>query len=351
MSTPYRTTQTRLTMKAAAVVGAAFATACAMGPNATHLSPLGTRLSDESIQRDLSRFDSLSAAARTRSPSVHEGARREMYVQLARDAYDRNASPSFVELLLNESKTSSAAIPRTRNPALWALLDSAQTASARDSASKTLAQSTILLENALLRAQSPLLGAPSCEKWDADAVRIADDVRRELAADEKRRLAAARSPEASSSSPATPPVAPTRAASTPNELRGVPSAVHFALDRATLAPASRRVLNALVDSLKKFPEVQITLEGHTDSRASSAYNAALSRRRAAAVRRFLVSAGVDAARLHAQAFGKSRLESTDKQLRDHAVNRRVLLRYFAPSGTEISAVLQLDDLQLEKRIR
>ncbi len=52
------------------------------------------------------------------------------------------------------------------------------------------------------------------------------------------------------------------------------------------------------------PDARITLEGHTDDRASAAYNQALAQRRVAISKRYLVAQGVPAANIETHSFGK-----------------------------------------------
>jgi outer membrane protein OmpA-like peptidoglycan-associated protein len=70
----------------------------------------------------------------------------------------------------------------------------------------------------------------------------------------------------------------------------------------------------------------VTIEGHTDVRGDAAYNQALSERRAAAVRAWLVGHGVDAARISATGAGESRPVRTGTTEADHRANRRVEIR-------------------------
>ncbi len=148
--------------------------------------------------------------------------------------------------------------------------------------------------------------------------------------------------------PAAVPPAPQPAPRAPETLSGVPSRVHFALNRHDLAPRTQQVLDALVKAVAAFPEVTIVLEGNTDQRGSVEYNQALSKRRAESVRSFLLSRGIADARISIRVLGKSNLESADNSVVQLARNRRVMIRYFAPDGREIPAVSQVDDLQLEK---
>ncbi len=291
----------------------------------TWVTPRAGRISDTVIARDLARFDSLARAA----PSARSAA----LIGLARDAYERNdAGPLSVRLLSMSSRRASDAAPRAVRGELWALLDSIDTLERVTDAQR---EQAVALEVALLRAGSPLLGAPSCSAWEREAMAIAAGLR-------------VIPPPAARVDPVVAS-APTITPAVPAEMRGVPSLVHFALDKHVLAPASRRVLDALVDSLQQFGDVQVTLEGHTDVRGSVSYNQALSSRRVEAVRRYLESKGIAASRIRTVALGETRLENDRSGVVDHARNRRVLLRYFAPDGREIVAVLQLDDLQVERR--
>jgi len=74
----------------------------------------------------------------------------------------------------------------------------------------------------------------------------------------------------------------------------VPSMVNFDFDSATLSKQARATLRAQAHWMKQFPELRYKVYGHTDAVGSAAYNRRLGQRRADAVRRHLVSAGVPA---------------------------------------------------------
>lgn len=102
--------------------------------------------------------------------------------------------------------------------------------------------------------------------------------------------------------------------------------VRFAFDSTEILPAARTQLDALAEGLKLLPADQsVTIEGHTDSAGSDAYNLTLSRERARAVRDYLVSHhGLDAARLKTVGYGEGRpIEGSDPAA---AMNRRVQFR-------------------------
>ena len=83
--------------------------------------------------------------------------------------------------------------------------------------------------------------------------------------------------------------------------------VHFATDRDTLLDESKPVLLDVVEVLLQHPELrEVRIEGHTDVRATDAYNMNLSQRRVNSVMAFMASSGIDATRLQATGFGHSK---------------------------------------------
>ncbi|ROH85465.1 OmpA family protein [Pseudomethylobacillus aquaticus] len=85
------------------------------------------------------------------------------------------------------------------------------------------------------------------------------------------------------------------------------SEVLFAFDKAVLKPEGKAILdNDVVGKMKAHPEVELLLiTGHTDRIGDANYNQKLSERRAASVKSYLVSQGVEASRLHAVGKGES----------------------------------------------
>lgn len=125
--------------------------------------------------------------------------------------------------------------------------------------------------------------------------------------------------------------------------------VHFAYDRATISVATAPVLDRVASLLRGNAAISITIEGHADERGSETYNVKLSQRRADSVRAYLMAAGVDAARLKTQAFGKSKPEVKAENIEGHALNRRVV---FVPSAVvDMQLKQQRQDLQLESQRR
>ena len=92
--------------------------------------------------------------------------------------------------------------------------------------------------------------------------------------------------------------------------------------RAESAP----VLQEIAAMLAAHPELRVAIEGHTDDAGAAAANQSLSERRAAAVRRHLVTTlGVDAARLTSAGFGATRPVAPNDSDANRQRNRRVEL--------------------------
>lgn len=100
--------------------------------------------------------------------------------------------------------------------------------------------------------------------------------------------------------------------------------VLFDNNSAEIKPAAYQELDGFVQFLKDVPSAKGTLEGHTDSQGSDAYNLKLSQRRAEAVRAYALSKGIDAARLDAKGYGESKPMADNNTGEGRAENRRVL---------------------------
>ena len=97
----------------------------------------------------------------------------------------------------------------------------------------------------------------------------------------------------------------------------------FQTGSAKLLPESESLLNKLSMAVNAptLSGYNFKIAGHTDAAGSPEYNQKLSERRAAAVREFLVSNGVNSNRLSSIGYGKSQLKDPSAPLDN--VNRRV----------------------------
>jgi len=100
--------------------------------------------------------------------------------------------------------------------------------------------------------------------------------------------------------------------------------VEFDTDKSVVKDKYREEIKRVADFMKQYPNTKATIEGHTDSRASDAYNLRLSNDRANAVRDYLVKEfGVEASRLNAKGYGESRPIATNDTEEGMQKNRRV----------------------------
>ncbi|HMR78614.1 MAG TPA: OmpA family protein, partial [Polyangiaceae bacterium] len=100
--------------------------------------------------------------------------------------------------------------------------------------------------------------------------------------------------------------------------------VEFDTNKATIRPESDGVLQAVLEVLTKYPNIKkVRVEGHTDNRGGAGYNLNLSRRRAAAVVKWLTDKGVDVARLTSQGVGQTKPTDSNDTAEGRQNNRRV----------------------------
>jgi OOP family OmpA-OmpF porin len=108
--------------------------------------------------------------------------------------------------------------------------------------------------------------------------------------------------------------------------------VTFEYNSARLTAESRPVLDEVAADLKKYPQLQIELQGHTDSVGSDAFNLRLSDQRAQSVRDYLLSQGVGTRQLDAKGYGESQPVADNTTDAGRAENRRVVMRVIANPG-------------------
>lgn len=103
--------------------------------------------------------------------------------------------------------------------------------------------------------------------------------------------------------------------------------IYFDFDRYNIRPDAEIELAKILEAMNKYPQLNINIESHTDSRGNDSYNMALSDKRAQSTLEWLVSQGIDRSRLTAKGFGESQLlnecsngaECTEEA---HQLNRR-----------------------------
>lgn len=100
--------------------------------------------------------------------------------------------------------------------------------------------------------------------------------------------------------------------------------VFFGYDESDISAEGKATLDRQAAWLKQYPSVNITIEGHADERGTREYNLALGERRAASVKSYLLSQGVEATRLNTISYGKERPAVTEASPSGWAQNRRAV---------------------------
>jgi len=362
-----RITVQRLTSHALAAL--ALVALVAIPARTAGLTPLRERTSDQVIAADLARMDRLALqigaySASTETRDRWRIARAEALLEAARHEYMDNDRTGFdtaalaeAEALVAQIGAGAAAFTRDDVPGeptlagttrvredLWTQLEQMKRHEGYACAAEELAR----MEVALLRAGNEQVDQGECHT----SPHLAEAEHRALAA--RAALEACLPPAPVVVQPPAPePIRPSETVPQPapsvptaEELR-IPRNVHFALDKYAIGVTSRRVIDGIVAVLKRYPSITVRLEGHTDSRASAAYNMRLSQNRVNSVRNVMVALGIDAARITTSFKGEADLRSDEDSKTGFARNRRVEMVFVDSEGRDIQAEPQEEDLQLE----
>ncbi len=100
--------------------------------------------------------------------------------------------------------------------------------------------------------------------------------------------------------------------------------IFFDTDRYNIDSADAAALQTQAQYLARYPQVNITIEGHCDERGTREYNLALGERRANAAKNYLVGLGVDASRIRTVSYGKERPVALGSDEAAWAQNRRAV---------------------------
>lgn len=103
----------------------------------------------------------------------------------------------------------------------------------------------------------------------------------------------------------------------------VANGIRFDVGKATLKPESMGIINTIVEMMEEHPEINFSIEGHTDSDGDADANQKLSEDRANTVMQKLVSLGISSDRLSAKGFGESNPLGPNNTSEGKANNRRV----------------------------
>ncbi len=104
--------------------------------------------------------------------------------------------------------------------------------------------------------------------------------------------------------------------------------VLFDFDKSDLRTEAKIEIRNIIPMLNENPNIQISVDGHTDARGTAKYNQSLSERRANSVRDYMIEQGIDPSRIKAHGYGFTRLLNKCKPKvqcteEEHQENRRV----------------------------
>jgi len=102
--------------------------------------------------------------------------------------------------------------------------------------------------------------------------------------------------------------------------------IFFETGKATLLKKSYPALSEVAKILSDNPQLKLAIDGHTDNVGNDAFNQDLSEKRAAAVKTYLVSKGVDESRLAATGYGETQPVADNKTTAGRQKNRRVEMK-------------------------
>ena len=128
--------------------------------------------------------------------------------------------------------------------------------------------------------------------------------------------------------PASNKGCPEATAEVVEELKVEARSVYFDSGKSTFkADGTPARLDAIKEILKNYPNAKFSIEGHTDSDGSDAYNQKLSEDRANAVKNALVNRGINSDNLSTVGFGESKPIETNKTKAGKAKNRRTEVKH------------------------
>ncbi|MGV8074172.1 MAG: OmpA family protein [Syntrophobacteraceae bacterium] len=105
----------------------------------------------------------------------------------------------------------------------------------------------------------------------------------------------------------------------------IKSDVFFDVDSARLKHSGYDEMDRIADILRRYPETNLYVGGHTDSTGSERYNLDLSERRAESVMNAMVDRGINPRRISAKGYGESMPLESNATEAGRQLNRRVVI--------------------------
>jgi outer membrane protein OmpA-like peptidoglycan-associated protein len=109
----------------------------------------------------------------------------------------------------------------------------------------------------------------------------------------------------------------------------LPDKVLFDFNKSDLTAASRQSLDKITDIFNKYPDTNVEIQGHTDSKGSNEYNQGLSVKRATSVYDYLTAKNINSSRLTIKGYGEEAPKYANDTEENRASNRRVEFLIYA----------------------
>jgi outer membrane protein OmpA-like peptidoglycan-associated protein len=119
----------------------------------------------------------------------------------------------------------------------------------------------------------------------------------------------------------------------------------FDVDSYDLKSATRANLSELAQTLNKYEDTEIVIEGHTDSSGTNEYNQTLSERRAQSVSSYLVREGVVPSRMFTMSYGEEQPIAGNESDSGRRQNRRVEVAIYA--NKKLKKAAKRGDLEVD----
>lgn len=107
------------------------------------------------------------------------------------------------------------------------------------------------------------------------------------------------------------------------------SGLLFDVDRSALSSTASTNLAALAETLNKYPDTDVLIEGHTDADGADDHNQRLSVERAQSVKAFLLGQSVAGSRITTTGYGETQPVADNATTDGKAKNRRVDIAIYA----------------------
>jgi outer membrane protein OmpA-like peptidoglycan-associated protein len=107
--------------------------------------------------------------------------------------------------------------------------------------------------------------------------------------------------------------------------------INYGFDSDAVLPESAFILNKVIDMINQYPDLEVIIESHTDSKGSDEYNLRLSKRRAASAYKYINDKGVRSEAIEYAGYGETQLlnhcdDGVECNEEEHALNRRSIIK-------------------------